>query len=102
MNELERKAHVFKALSDPNRLKILKILKKGEICGCELLKELNISQPTLSHHMRILCEANITKGRREGKWVFYTFNIDGIKLCRKSLEYFTTVDDDLIADQHLM
>lgn len=101
MNELERKAHVFKALSDPNRLKILKTLKKGEICGCDLLKELKISQPTLSHHMRILCDANITKGRREGKWVFYSFNVEGIKLCRKSLEFFTTVDDD-VSSEHLL
>lgn len=102
MNEFERKAHVFKALSDPNRLRILKILKKGEICGTAILKELNISQPTLSHHMRVLCDANITKNRRQGKWVYYSFNIDGIKPCRKSLEYFTTVDDTLVVDQHLV
>lgn len=102
MNEIERKAFVFKAISDPNRLKILKALKKGEICGCDLLKELAISQPTLSHHMKVLCDANIVKGRREGKWVYYSFNVDGINLCRKSLEYYTTLEASLVYDKQLV
>ena len=59
---------VLKALSDENRIRILKMLHSGEKCACKLLEELNISQPTLSHHMTILCDSGIVNGRKEGKW----------------------------------
>ena len=48
---------ICKALSDENRLRILQMLRSGEKCACKLLEELNISQPTLSHHMKILCDS---------------------------------------------
>ena len=63
---------VFKALSDENRIRILKLLHNGEMCACKLLDALNISQPTLSHHMKILCDAGIVNGRKEGKWMHYS------------------------------
>lgn len=65
-------ANLFKALGDENRIKILLLLKNGEKCACKLLEELNISQPTLSHHMKILCDAEIVCGRKEGKWMHYS------------------------------
>ena len=63
---------VFKALGDEKRLHILSLLRQGERCACVLLEDLNLSQPTLSHHMKILCDANLVTGRREGKWVYYS------------------------------
>lgn len=71
MNE-KKTALLFKALGDENRIKILLLLKNGEKCACKLLEELNISQPTLSHHMKILCDAEIVCGRKEGKWMHYS------------------------------
>ncbi len=65
-------AEVFKALSDENRIHILRSLRDGEKCACSLLEELSISQPTLSHHMKILCDSGLVEGRREGKWMHYT------------------------------
>lgn len=65
-------ALIFKALSDENRIRILKLLHNGEMCACKLLDTLNISQPTLSHHMKILCDAGIVNGRKEGKWMHYS------------------------------
>ena len=65
-------AYVFKALGDENRIQILKLLRNGEKCACKLLDALNISQPTLSHHMKILCDAGIVNGRKEGKWMHYS------------------------------
>jgi ArsR family transcriptional regulator len=65
-------ALIFKALSDENRIRILKLLHNGEMCACKLLDALNISQPTLSHHMKILCDAGIVNGRKEGKWMHYS------------------------------
>ena len=70
----EAAASVFKALSDPNRLAILDMIKYEERCACKLLEELNITQPTLSHHMKILCEAGLVNARREGKWMHYSIN----------------------------
>ena len=83
----ERKAAaVFKALGDENRIRILKLLRCGERCACKLLEELNISQPTLSHHMKILCDAGIVTGRREGKWMHYSICCEGVKSIRAMLQ----------------
>lgn len=72
-------AKVFKAFCDENRLRILDDLRGGEKCACELLEHMQISQPTLSHHMKILCDSGIVKARREGKWAYYSVNQNGIK-----------------------
>ena len=63
-------AKLFKALSDENRLQILAQLNNEEKCACVLLEKLAISQPTLSHHMRILAEARLVECRKEGKWMY--------------------------------
>ena len=80
MTKEQEMAGIFKALSDENRIRILKLLHSGEKCACKLLEELNISQPTLSHHMKILCDAGIVSGRREGKWTHYSICCEGV--CR--------------------
>lgn len=67
-------AKVFKALGDENRLRILSMLQSGERCACVLLEYIHLSQPTLSHHMKILCETGLVTGRKEGKWVYYSLN----------------------------
>ncbi|MGN1094264.1 MAG: ArsR/SmtB family transcription factor, partial [Candidatus Neoclostridium sp.] len=55
----KREITILKALADDNRLEVLKLLQGGEKCACRLLEALEIGQPTLSHHMRILCEAGL-------------------------------------------
>lgn len=84
-----RQAKIFKAFGDANRLRILELLKDGEKCACKLLEALNIGQPTLSHHMKILVEANIVKDRKEGKWTHYTINAEGIERARELLRKIT-------------
>ena len=74
----KKMATIFKALGDENRIRILELLTGGEKCACRLLEELNISQPTLSHHMKILCDAGLVTGRKEGKWTRYTICCDGV------------------------
>ena len=71
---------IFKALSDENRIRILRLLRTGEKCACKLLEELNISQPTLSHHMKILCDSGIVTGRKEGKWMHYSLSHEGLAM----------------------
>jgi len=69
----EDKAMMFKVLSDQNRIKILELLIKGETCGCDLLSQLSITQPTLSYHLKILSEAGFLKtvvnGNQHNKYV---------------------------------
>ncbi len=65
---------ISKALGDRNRLEIILLLTKGEQCACELLKRFSITQPTLSHHMRILAEASLIEVRKDGKWSYYSIN----------------------------
>lgn len=70
----DEKIIIFKALSDFNRLRILDILSCGEVCACNLLEDFNITQPTLSHHMKVLMDCQLVFGRKEGKWMHYSIN----------------------------
>lgn len=65
---------ISKALADENRVKIIGLLSDGEKCGCKLLEEFNITQPTLSHHMRVLVECDLVLDRKDGKWHHYSIN----------------------------
>ena len=85
-------ARIFKAFCDENRLQILELLRSGEKCACKLLEELHIGQPTLSHHMKILCDAGIVTGRKDGKWTYYSFNQEGIANARSILQQITTLN----------
>ena len=92
MNE-RRTALIFKAFCDENRLQILELLRGGEKCACRLLEELSISQPTLSHHMKILCDSGIVLGRKEGKWMHYRISVEGVQLAREYLDGLTVAQN---------
>ena len=85
---------IFKAFCDENRLMILEQLQTGEKCACVLLENLDIAQSTLSHHMKILVESGLVKGRRQGKWTHYSFDDEGIKRAKLKLEMLTTIVDN--------
>ena len=90
----ERKvAAMFKALGDENRIRILKLLRGGEKCACKLLEELNISQPTLSHHMKILCDSGLVTGRREGKWTHYAICCEGVRRVRDLMKELLSAEN---------
>ena len=84
-------ATVFKAFCDENRVRILKLLITGEKCACVLLDDLSITQPTLSHHMKILCDSGIVIGRKEGKWTHYSISSEGAATAMELLQALTTV-----------
>lgn len=65
-------AVICKALGDSNRLRIVQMLSDGEKCACKLLEAFEITQPTLSHHMKILCECGLVQDRQVGKWRYYS------------------------------
>ena len=82
-------AILFKALSDPNRLLIINYLLDSERCACKILEQLQITQSTLSYHMKILCESKIVSSQKEGKWMHYSLNKSKIKELYEILEVFT-------------
>jgi len=86
----EKYAELFKALGDANRLLILDMLCKGERCACKILEKFKITQPTLSHHMKILCDCGIVNKRKEGKWMYYSINTKGCEKTIKLINNFTT------------
>ena len=92
--EEKRLAALFRALGDENRIRILKLLRGGEKCACVLLDDLRITQPTLSHHMKILVEAKLVSGRREGKWMYYSVSPVGAAYAIRRLTALTTAGDD--------
>lgn len=88
----KKTATIFKAFCDENRIKIIKLLRSGEKCACKLLEEINVTQPTLSHHMKILCDAEIVIARKEGKWTHYSISQKGVEQAKKCLGLLTAVD----------
>lgn len=89
----ERKtALIFKAFCDENRIRIVKLLRTGEKCACKLLEEINVTQPTLSHHMKILCDSGVVVGRKEGKWMHYSISSEGAKYATDCLNALTSIE----------
>jgi ArsR family transcriptional regulator len=69
--QLQNNTEIFKAISDPTRLKILYLLQDGELCVCEIINVLEKPQSTISHHLNVLKKAGFIKGRKEGLWIHY-------------------------------
>ena len=91
--DYKENAKIFKAFCDENRLRILDMLKTGTKCACVLLKSLDISQSTLSHHMKILVESGIVEIEKEGKWNYYSISEKGSLIAKQLLEDITTVNE---------
>jgi len=73
--DAQRKSLVFKALADPNRLRLLSIVKGaggGEACVCDLTEPLDLGQPTVSHHLKILVDAGLLHREKRGTWAYYS------------------------------
>lgn len=86
-------AVICKALGDSNRLQIVQMLSDGEKCGCKLLEAFEITQPTLSHHMKILCECGLVNDRKEGKWHHYSLNCGTMQGFKKFIEELSCVKE---------
>lgn len=65
---------IFKVLGDETRVKILEMLSKEELCACKILDDFHITQPTLSYHMKKLCDVGLVTCRKDGKWNYYQIN----------------------------
>jgi ArsR family transcriptional regulator len=79
-------AHVFAALADPVRLRILNLVAaSGEVCSCNLLAPLGKSQPTVSHHTKVLAEAGLLRGEKRGRWVWWSIVPERVDAVRQAL-----------------
>ncbi|NMC32337.1 MAG: winged helix-turn-helix transcriptional regulator [Veillonellaceae bacterium] len=90
------KVPAFKALSDETRLKILDMLSCGEMCACDILSYLSITQPTLSYHMKILVECGLVSAARDGSWMRYRLDKATAEDVLTFLEQITSDQDDCI------
>lgn len=79
-------AGMMKALSDETRTKILSMLSENELCACMILKEFDITQPTLSYHMKVLCDSGLVNYRQDGIWMKYTVNIENLMIMKELLD----------------
>lgn len=92
-------ALLFKSLSDETRLRIIDMLSCDELCACDLLEAFEISQPTLSYHMKILSECGLVQARKDGPWTRYTLNHDLIAALKAFLEHTTTDKPDCVCKE---
>jgi len=93
------KAQLLKVLSDPNRLMIIDMLSCGELCACVILEKFQIAQPTLSHHMKSLCDSKLVNGRKEGKWMYYSLNDDTVQSLKDFLQEVTMTKENCICHE---
>lgn len=78
-------AKVLKALAEPKRLRIIDMLSCGELCACEILKAFSVTQPTLSHDMKLLVDAGLVKSRREGRSTYYSLESETLSSLQAAL-----------------
>ena len=93
--DYKKTANLFKALADENRLQIMEILKDGEKCACKLLEALQISQPTLSHHMKVLSDCGLVNSYKDGKWHHYSINCGRFKEYKDYIAAITCCGNNL-------
>ena len=86
--EAERIAHTFKALGDPARVRLLSLIAAsdgGEACICDLTGPVGLSQPTVSHHMRLLVDAGLATREQRGRWAYYRVVTDTLEQAARTL-----------------
>ncbi|NMC12076.1 MAG: helix-turn-helix transcriptional regulator [Chloroflexi bacterium] len=92
-------AKVFKALGEPKRIMIIDMLSCGELCACMILKKFEMSQSTLSHHMKLLCECGLVNSSEKGKWTYYSVNTDTLNKTKQFLDDITNEKENCICKE---
>lgn len=88
--ERERMVTAFKALADPTRLDVFRLITAQDdpMCACDVVDRFDVSQPTVSHHLKVLREAGLISVSRRGVWAYYAADPRGLALLRGSLDSF--------------
>jgi ArsR family transcriptional regulator, arsenate/arsenite/antimonite-responsive transcriptional repressor len=101
--ELQELLKAFKALGDETRIRLLKLLQQRELCVCELIQALNMTQSRVSRNLGILKNVGLVKDRRDGLWVHYSLNDDAEPYIKELLEMLKdSCDDDKIIAKDLI
>jgi len=95
----DEKSLLFKALADPTRLKVVDMISCGELCACVILEKFNFTQPTLSHHMKILCDCGLVSGRKEGKWTYYSLDEKVVQDFKTILTEITSCNENCVCKE---
>jgi len=98
VKDYEAESKIFRVLSDPTRLKILDMLSCKEMCACNVLDSLSISQSTLSHHMKALMDCGLVTGRKESTWMYYTIRQERVGNLHQTIDELTQPKEDCICD----
>lgn len=96
---MEEKIEVFKALADKNRLLILDMLSCGELCACDIMEGLDLTQPTISHHMKILQQSRLVNGSKKGKWMIYSLDKDVVEDLHQFIQVLTSPKEACICNK---
>ena len=99
MEENKDYAIIFKALGDSTRLKIIEMLSCGELCACDILEAFQITQPTLSYHMKTLTESGLVVSRKEGAWTKYSNNEQLLESVKLFWEHITIQQENCICKE---
>ena len=100
-NPFDLLAEQLKAFSDPNRIRIIALLMKGEKTATELNKEINVCQPTLSHHMKVLCNTGLVACRKEGVRCYYHMDTENMRALGRHLQALADYNDRVIQGEEL-
>ena len=93
-------AKVLKAIAEPKRLRIVDMLSCGELCACRILDAFHITQPTLSHDMKVLVVAGLVNDRREGKNIYYSLNQTAVRDLQEVLGSIFAEKPDCICNRY--
>lgn len=96
MKDFASELEILKAISEPTRLTIINMLSLSEMCARSLLKGLSITQPTLSHHMKVLTDCGLVSGRKEATWMYYTINKERAEQFQRYIQTLTHPKKDSI------
>lgn len=99
MENYSEQAKAFKALGDPKRAMIADMLSCGELCACRILEKFSMSQSTLSHHMKLLCESGLVKARDAGKWTYYSLDGEAVERTIRFLDAMTSGREDCVCKE---
>jgi ArsR family transcriptional regulator len=88
--DLAELSAMLRVLADENRLRILNLLTKQETCVCDVMTQLNLTQPLASHHLGVLKQAGLVRDRREAQWIYYS--IDPDRLADLNARYLALLD----------
>jgi len=94
MDQYTIESSVFKILSEPIRLQILDMLSCGEMCACDILQYLSVSQSTLSHHMKALICSELVTAQKRATWMYYSINYENVEKLHRYIDALTSPKEE--------